>query len=68
MISLMRSRRIVRSGDGNGLLERFTQTRAIRKAIIEAGQDTAAPDFGRLGLGAVGGDGASGRPREGGRS
>ncbi|MBI1385262.1 MAG: prephenate/arogenate dehydrogenase family protein [Rhizobiales bacterium] len=60
--------RMIRSGDGNGLLERFTETRAIRKAIIEAGQDTAAPDFGRLGLGAVADDGATGQPREGGRS
>ena len=25
----------------------FTRTRAIRRGIIEAGQDTAAPDFGR---------------------
>lgn len=26
----------------------FTRTRAIRRGIIEAGQDTDAPDFGRI--------------------
>jgi cyclohexadieny/prephenate dehydrogenase len=26
----------------------FTRTRAIRRSIIEAGQDTDAPDFGRV--------------------
>jgi cyclohexadieny/prephenate dehydrogenase len=25
----------------------FTEARAVRKGIIQAGQDTAAPDFGR---------------------
>ena len=29
------------------LFDYFTRTRAIRRGIIEAGQDTAAPDFGR---------------------
>jgi ABC-type glycerol-3-phosphate transport system substrate-binding protein len=33
--------------DGAHLHEYFTRTRAIRRGIIEAGQDTAAPDFGR---------------------
>jgi cyclohexadieny/prephenate dehydrogenase len=29
------------------LFDLFTRTRAIRRGIIEAGQETAAPDFGR---------------------
>ncbi len=33
--------------DGTALLELFTRTRTIRRGIIEAGQDTAAADFGR---------------------
>jgi cyclohexadieny/prephenate dehydrogenase len=39
--------RMVRSGDGDGLFELFTRTRAIRRGIIAQGQETAAPDFGR---------------------
>ncbi|SKA18447.1 prephenate/arogenate dehydrogenase family protein [Consotaella salsifontis] len=39
--------RAIRWGDGNTLFELFTRTRAIRRGIIEAGQDTASPDFGR---------------------
>ena len=39
--------RMIRRGDGQGLFELFTRTRAIRRSIIEQGQDTAAPDFGR---------------------
>lgn len=39
--------RAIRTGDGALLEEYFTHTRAIRRGIIEAGQDTAAPDFGR---------------------
>jgi cyclohexadieny/prephenate dehydrogenase len=37
----------IRKGDGEALFEHFTRTRAIRRGIIEAGQDTPAPDFGR---------------------
>ena len=37
----------IRKGDGAALYEHFTRTRAIRRGIIEAGQDTQAPDFGR---------------------
>lgn len=37
----------IRRGDGEALTEHFTRTRAIRRGVIEAGQDTAAPDFGR---------------------
>lgn len=39
----------IRFGDGEMLFNHFTRTRAIRRAIIDAGQDTAAPDFGRGG-------------------
>ena len=39
--------RAIRTGDGDQLFDYFTRTRAIRRGIIEAGQDTAAPDFGR---------------------
>lgn len=39
--------RAIRVGDGEELFDYFTRTRAIRRGIIEAGQDTAAPDFGR---------------------
>jgi cyclohexadieny/prephenate dehydrogenase len=37
----------IRWGDGDTLFNLFTRTRAIRRGIIEAHQDTAAPDFGR---------------------
>ncbi|MCL5777819.1 prephenate/arogenate dehydrogenase family protein [Limibaculum sp. FT325] len=40
--------RAIRMGDGEYLFDYFTRTRAIRRGIIEAGQDTAAPDFGRI--------------------
>jgi cyclohexadieny/prephenate dehydrogenase len=39
--------RAIRWGDGDALFNHFTRTRAIRRSIIEQGQDTAAPDFGR---------------------
>jgi cyclohexadieny/prephenate dehydrogenase len=39
--------RAIRWGDGDALFNLFTRTRAIRRSIIEAGQDTAAADFGR---------------------
>jgi len=39
--------RAIRMGDAGYLQDYFTQTRAIRRGIIEAGQDTPAPDFGR---------------------
>ena len=42
--------RAIRTGDGDQLFDYFTRTRAIRRGIIEAGQDTDAPDFGRVGL------------------
>ncbi|MBZ8132847.1 prephenate/arogenate dehydrogenase family protein [Afifella sp. IM 167] len=39
--------RAIRWGDGDALFDLFTRTRAIRRGIIEAGQETADPDFGR---------------------
>ena len=39
--------RAIRWGDGKALFDLFTRTRAIRRGIIEAGQETEAPDFGR---------------------
>lgn len=39
--------RAVRTGDGPALESMFTRTRAIRRSIISAGQETAAADFGR---------------------
>jgi len=39
--------RAIRQGDGDHLFDYFTRTRSIRRGIIEAGQDTDAPDFGR---------------------
>ena len=41
--------RAIRTGDGDQLFDYFTRTRAIRRGIIEAGQDTSAPNFGRGG-------------------
>ncbi len=39
--------RAIRWGDGDTLFDRFTETRAVRRSIIEEGQDDARPDFGR---------------------
>jgi cyclohexadieny/prephenate dehydrogenase len=39
--------RAVRWGDGETLFKLFTRAREVRRGIIAAGQDTAAPDFGR---------------------
>ena len=39
--------RAIRRGDGEALFEHFTRTRTIRRGIVEIGQDSAAPDFGR---------------------
>jgi len=39
--------RAIRFGDGDTLFRLFTEARAVRRGIIQAGQDTAAPDFGR---------------------
>jgi cyclohexadieny/prephenate dehydrogenase len=39
--------RAMRSGDGQTLFDHFSRTRAIRRGIVEIGQDSPAPDFGR---------------------
>jgi cyclohexadieny/prephenate dehydrogenase len=39
--------RAIRWGDGDKLFDLFTRTRAVRRSIIEAGQEIDAPDFGR---------------------
>lgn len=39
--------RAIRKGDGDHLHDYFTRTRAIRRGIIEAGQDTDKANFGR---------------------
>jgi cyclohexadieny/prephenate dehydrogenase len=39
--------RAIRVGDGQTLFDHFTRTRAVRRSIIEEGQDDARPDFGR---------------------
>jgi cyclohexadieny/prephenate dehydrogenase len=39
--------RAIRWGDGDTLHRRFSASREVRRAIVEAGQDTPAPDFGR---------------------
>jgi cyclohexadieny/prephenate dehydrogenase len=39
--------RAIRFGDADALFDLFTRTRDIRRGIIEAGQETDAPDFGR---------------------
>lgn len=39
--------RAIRWGDGDTLHNLFSRTRAIRRQIIDAGQETARPDFGR---------------------
>ena len=39
--------RAIRRGDGETLFDLFTRTRAIRRSIIQIGQDSAAADFGR---------------------
>ena len=44
---LMALQRAIRTGDGEQLHAYFTHTRAIRRGILEAGQDTDKPDFGR---------------------
>jgi cyclohexadieny/prephenate dehydrogenase len=39
--------RAIRRGDGDVLFEQFTRTRAIRRGIVQIGQDAPVPDFGR---------------------
>jgi cyclohexadieny/prephenate dehydrogenase len=44
---LSKLQRMVRVGDGPGMEALFTRTRAVRRSIISAGQETSAADFGR---------------------
>ena len=39
--------RAIRVGDGEQLFDQFTRTRAVRRSIVEQGQDDAREDFGR---------------------
>jgi cyclohexadieny/prephenate dehydrogenase len=39
--------RAIRWGEGDKLFDLFSRTRAIRRGIIQMGQETAEPDFGR---------------------
>jgi cyclohexadieny/prephenate dehydrogenase len=39
--------RAIRWGEGDKLFELFSRTREIRRGVIEAGQETPEPDFGR---------------------
>ena len=39
--------RAIRRGDGEALFDHFTRTRAIRRGIVDIGQDEAQADFGR---------------------
>tara|TARA_R110002124_G_scaffold74265_2_gene199292 strand:+ start:792 stop:1748 length:957 start_codon:yes stop_codon:yes gene_type:complete len=39
--------RSIRWGDGDALFNLFTRTRAVRRSIIDAGQDNPVPNFGR---------------------
>ena len=41
-------RRAIRRNDGDTLFDLFTRSRDIRRSIVETGQDTDAPDFGRV--------------------
>jgi cyclohexadieny/prephenate dehydrogenase len=44
---LSRLTRAIEEGDGATLFDLFTRTRAIRRGIVDIGQDSATPDFGR---------------------
>ncbi len=44
---LVTLQRAIRFGDGETLERLFTEARAVRRGVIQAGQDTPAPDFGR---------------------
>ncbi len=44
---LARLTRAIEDGDGATLFDLFTRTRAIRRGIVDIGQDSPAPDFGR---------------------
>ena len=45
--SLNDLKKAIKNKDTEKLLEIFSSTKDVRKEIIEAGQDTEKPDFGR---------------------
>lgn len=47
LTDLAHMREAIKAGDGESLFDLFSRTRAIRRGIIELGQDDARPDFGR---------------------
>jgi cyclohexadieny/prephenate dehydrogenase len=47
LTDLAHMREAIKAGDGETMFDLFTRTRAIRRGIIELGQDDARPDFGR---------------------
>lgn len=47
LTDLAHMREAIRASDGESLFDLFSRTRAIRRSIIEIGQDDARPDFGR---------------------
>jgi cyclohexadieny/prephenate dehydrogenase len=47
LTDLAHMREAIRAGDGEAMFDLFARTRAIRRSIIELGQDDARPDFGR---------------------
>jgi cyclohexadieny/prephenate dehydrogenase len=47
LTDLAHMREAIKAGDGASMFDLFTRTRAIRRGIIELGQDDARPDFGR---------------------
>jgi len=49
MEDLSNLQRAIRWDKGDELFDTFSRTRSIRQSIVEAGQDTDAPDFGRGG-------------------
>lgn len=44
---LSRMQRAIRWGEGDELFDLFTRTRAVRRSIVDQGQDDAREDFGR---------------------
>ncbi|GAA5047358.1 prephenate/arogenate dehydrogenase family protein [Erythrobacter westpacificensis] len=47
LTDLAMMREAIKAGDGETMFDQFSKTRAIRRRIIEHGQDDARPDFGR---------------------
>lgn len=47
LTDLAMMREAIRAGDGETMFDLFSRTRAIRRGILELGQDDARPDFGR---------------------